>query len=208
VLCHGFGDDETAWTEVGRAHLITDNLIAAKRIEPVVIVMPSGHPVPLSERNESDYGQTNSDAMEEDVVTVLLPLVEQQYHVTTDARERAIAGLSMGGGHAITIGMSHPELFGSIGAFSSSTPSGDLASDHPTWLPSANRKQHDRTLFWIACGKDDSLLERNRQFNEQLNENNVAHLYVETPGNHRWGVWREYLPTFLEHFVGKRQEAE
>ena len=140
--------------------------------------------------------------MQEDVVKVLLPLVEQQYHVTTDARARSIAGLSMGGGHAITIGMSHPELFGSIGAFSSATPAGDLAKDHPTWLVAGNPKHADRTTFWIACGKDDFLLERNRQFNDALNKNNVPHTYIETKGNHSWSVWRDYLPTFLELFVG------
>ncbi len=204
VLCHGYGDDETAWTEVGRAHLIVDNLIAAGRIEPLVIVMPNGHPIPISELSKGDNDQKNPVYLDDDVVKVLLPLIDRQYHVTSKASQRAIAGLSMGGGHAIIIGLSHPELFGSIGAFSSATPAGDLAKDHPSWLAAENPKQADRALFWIACGKEDFLLERNRQFNEQLNKYNVPHTYIETQGNHSWPVWREYLPTFLEKAVGER----
>mgnify|MGYP001814986174 FL=1 len=203
VLCHGFGDDETAWTEVGRAHLIVDNLVAAGTIEPLVIAMPNGHPIPLMKRGEEDYDERNTEAMLLDVVEELLPLVESNYHVATTSQRRAIAGLSMGGGHAISIGMSHPDLFAAIGAFSSAAPEGDLAVHHPSWLPVNNPTSSQRQLFWIACGEDDSLLQRNRSFNDELNRQGITHTYVETKGDHSWPVWRDYLPRFLKQFAGE-----
>ncbi len=199
VLCHGFGDDETAWVEVGRAHHILDNLISSGRIAPMVVVMPHGHPIPLAQRTWSDdYGVRNSEAMVKDIVNDLLPLVEKHYYVTDDADQRAVAGLSMGGGQAIETGMLHPETFAWVGAFSAVTPQGDLQQDHPGLLAQSNVAKNSRKLFWIACGVDDFLVKRNRNFNVELNELGIAHTYVETRGSHNWEVWRDYLPKFLE----------
>jgi enterochelin esterase-like enzyme len=199
VLCHGFGDDETAWTEVGRTHHIADNLIAAGKIEPMVIVMPHGHPVSLAERTWSeDYNARNSDAMVDDVVNDLLPLIEQHYNVTSEAGQRAIVGLSMGGGHSIMGGMLHPDKFAWVGAFSAATPQGELSETHPKLIEDPEGANQKRKLFWIACGTDDFLIGRNREFNDRLNEHGVRHTYVETKGSHNWNVWRDYLPTFLQ----------
>ncbi len=199
VLCHGFGDDETAWTEVGRAHHILDNLINSGRIAPMVVVMPHGHPIPLAQRTWSDdYGVRNSEAMVKDIVNDLLPLVEKFYHVTGDADQRAVVGLSMGGGQAIEAGMLHPETFSWVGAFSAATPQGDLQKEHPELLAQDAAAKNSRKLFWIACGVDDFLVERNRKFDILLNDLGISHTYVETEGAHSWEVWRVYLPDFLE----------
>lgn len=199
VLCHGFGDDETAWTEVGRAHMITDNLIASGTIEPMVIVMPYGHPVSLGERTWSeDYNGRNSQSMTDDIVSDLLPLVEQHYHVANDAQSRAIVGLSMGGGHAIMGGMLHPDKFSWVGAFSAATPQGDLTKSDPRLLENIEANNASRQLFWIACGRNDFLLDRNRKFVQQLKQHDIQHTYVETDGAHSWEVWRDYLPKFLQ----------
>jgi enterochelin esterase family protein len=154
--------------------------------------------VPLTQRGQDGYRERNTAAMLRDLMEELLPLVESNYHVATDPQRRAIAGLSMGGGHAITIGMSQPDLFGAIGAFSSGGPEGDLADGYPSWLPANNPAQSQRRLFWIACGKEDFLLQRNRRFNDQLNQAGITHTYVETEGDHSWPVWRDYLPRFLK----------
>ncbi len=199
VLCHGNGDDETAWTEVGRAHYILDNLIAQKKIKPLVVVMPNGHPVPLSEHQwSSDYRDRNRAAMAGDVVDGVLPLVQDHYRVSTDPADRAITGLSMGGGQSIEIGMLHPELFHWVGAFSASAPEGDLKEVHQRLLGDDPSRHGSRKLFWIACGKDDFLLERNQQFTAQLKSLGIQHTYLETEGAHNWGVWRDYLPEFLQ----------
>lgn len=198
VLCHGNGDDQTAWTEVGRAHHVLDNLIAAGKIPPIIVVMPNGHPLPLDVRRWSEnYNEQNRWMMVDDLVTDVLPLVDRHYHVTSDASQRAITGLSMGGGQAIAAGMSHPELFHWVGAFSASAPEGDLRTEHPR-LALQKSSNDQRKLFWIACGTEDFLLDENRAFSAQLEKLGIEHRYVETEGGHRWSVWREYLPEFLQ----------
>ena len=205
LLLHGYGDDETAWTDVGRAHLISDNLIAAGRIEPVIIVMPYGHPEPiqLSERPD-DYFQHNNDLYEKDVMQDLLPFIEREFHVRTDAAGRSIVGLSMGGGHALDTGLRNIDRFSSIGAFSAATPQLDtpaLLQQYPSLSgsePAANALKH----LWIPIGDKDFLLERNDKFVEQLRTAGVKHDYLKTEGGHEWKLWREYLPQFLEKVVG------
>jgi len=206
ILLHGYGDDETAWTDVGRAHLIADNLIAAGRIQPLIIVMPYGHPEPiqLSERPD-DYFQRNNDLYEKDITKDLLPFIEQGFHVRTDAAGRSIVGLSMGGGHALDTGLKNIDKFSSIGAFSAATPQLEtpaLLQQYSSLSgsePAANLLKH----LWIPIGDKDFLLERNDKFVEQLQTAGVKHDYVKTEGGHEWKLWRDYLPQFLEKVVGK-----
>ena len=206
VLLHGYGDDETAWTDVGRAHLIADNLIAAGRIEPVIIVMPYGHPEPiqLSERPDN-YFQRNNDLYEKDITKDLLPYIEERFHVRTDAAGRSIVGLSMGGGHALDTGLRNIDKFSSIGAFSAATPEMEtpaLLQQYPSLSgtdPGANTLRH----LWIPIGDKDFLLERNDKFVEQLRTAGVKYDYVKTEGGHEWKLWRDYLPQFLEKVVAK-----
>lgn len=198
VLCHGNGDDQTAWTEVGRAHLILDNLIAEKKIEPMIVVMPHGHPVPLAERTWSeDSRDRNRLKMAEDIVTGVLPMVEAHYLVSDEASRRAITGLSMGGGQSIATGMAYPDLFQWVGAFSAAAPDGNLDSQQPQLKLDADSNA-SRQLFWIACGRKDFLVQRNRDFVKRLTDRGIDHEYVETDGSHSWEVWRDYLPQFLQ----------
>ncbi len=203
-LLHGFGDDQTAWTEVGRAHRIADNLIASGELEPLIIVMPYGHPVDLPYGHRADdYGPKNDEAMEREIVDQLVPLVESWYRIDSVPDRRAIVGLSMGGGHSLKTGLKHTDTFAWVGGFSSSAPQpDDLLEQFPALVPDqtdagceANR---NLKLLWFACGKDDFLLQQNRDFATGLKELNVRHQYVETDGAHNWSVWREYLPTFLK----------
>lgn len=196
-LLHGFGDDQTAWTEVGRAHLVADNLIAKGKIPEMVIVMPHGHPValPYGERPD-DYGKRNNAAIERDLTEVLLPIVEKRYRVRRQVSDRGIVGLSMGGGHALLTGLKHTNLFGWIGAFSAAAPENTEQTDV---LDALQDSENVPQLIWIACGKDDFLLNRNRSFVAALTRAKVKHEYSETPGAHNWDVWRDdYLPAFLQ----------
>jgi len=201
ILMHGFGDDETAWTEVGRAHLITDNLLSAGKIQPCIIAMPYGHPVPppYGKRAE-DYFVRNNELYEQDLVNDLLPFLETKFNVKTDAASRSIVGLSMGGGHAIDTGLKNIDKFSSIGAFSAATPQADkedLPQKYPAMFgpnPTANQLKN----FWIPIGDDDFLLERNEQFVALLKKQGVKHTYHTTTGGHSWDLWRVFLPQFLE----------
>ncbi len=206
LLLHGFGDDETAWTEVGRAHLIADNLIATGEIQPVIIAMPYGHPVPVKAGERPDnYFVGNNEVYEKDLTRDLLPWLEAHYHVATDASGRSIAGLSMGGGHAIDTGLKHIDKFSAIAAFSAATPElseGELTTQYPSLngtQPAANTLTH----FWLPIGNSDFLLERNDRFTGQLTNLDVKHSYTKTEGGHEWKLWREFLPEFLKMVVPK-----
>lgn len=194
-LLHGFGDDHKAWTEVGRANLIADNLIAAKTIKEMIIVMPYGHPValPYGDRPK-DYGTNNDTAMIKDVETVLMPWVTEHYRVIDRPDARAITGLSMGGGHSTRIALA-TNAFAFVGAFSAAMPQKESLAELTKDLDEFKKLNK---LFWIACGDKDFLLERNQKFDRLLSEANVEHQYLETKGSHNWDVWRdEYLPQFL-----------
>ena len=201
VLIHGFGDDETAWTEVGRAHLIADNLIAQGKLKSAIIAMPYGHPIPApyGERPE-DYFIDNNVAYERDLIEDLLPFLENNFKLVADAQNRSIVGLSMGGGHAVHIGLKHTDKFSSIVAFSGAVPQPDkvdLPALYPALYgpdPKANRLKQ----FWIPIGKDDFLLKRNETLIAIMKEQGVQHKYQVTDGGHSWNVWRKYLPEFLQ----------
>ncbi|HEV7280574.1 MAG TPA: alpha/beta hydrolase-fold protein [Pirellulaceae bacterium] len=206
LALHGFGDDETAWTEVGRAHLIADNLIAAGKIEPTIIAMPFGHPVPIGDDSRrGEYWQRNDSLVREDVMNDLLPFLETHVRVSQNPADRAVAGLSMGGGHALSIGLSNPEQFSAVAAFSAAAPqleTDELLAAFPSLRgpdASANRLK----LLWIPIGESDFLLDRNRKFVAQLKEQGVTHVYRESPGGHEWGLWRAFLPEFLEQAFPK-----
>ncbi|MDG2128649.1 MAG: alpha/beta hydrolase-fold protein [Fuerstiella sp.] len=201
VLLHGFGDDETAWTEVGRAHLIADNLIASGAIQKCVLVMPYGHPIPPSYHDRpGEYIPNNADLYEQDITIDLLPFLDNKFRLQKNAANRSIAGLSMGGGHAIDTGLKNTDTFSAIGAFSAAAPqleTSELLKKYPalaTQPPPANQLRH----FWIPIGNDDFLLEQNNKFTAQLRDAGVTHKYMKNTGGHEWRLWRQYLATFLQ----------
>jgi enterochelin esterase family protein len=204
VLMHGFGDDETGWTEVGRAHFIADNLIASGQIKPVVIAMPYGHPVPVPfGQRPDDYFGGNNNLYEQDITKDLLPFLQKNFRIRSEAAHRSIVGLSMGGGHAIDTGLKNTDTFSAIGAFSAAAPQLDtdnLIAQYPV-LKDADAVNKALTTFWIPIGNDDFLLDRNNKFADQLKDLNIDHVYTKTDGGHEWKVWRNYLPQFLKMVV-------
>jgi enterochelin esterase-like enzyme len=199
-LRHGFGDDASAWTAVGRAHVIADNLIAQKRIEPMLIVMPYGHH--RSPRTQPAPDREDNDAaVERDLLEDVLPLVESAYRVARDPERRAIVGLSMGGGQALKTGLRHLDTFRWVGAFSAAAPQGDPSGHFPTLKADAAAKLR---LLWIGIGKDDFLLTRNEEFDAWLKEQGFPYTYTVTAGAHDWIVWRRYLAEFLPLLFTRR----
>lgn len=190
-LQHGAGDNHATWVIHGKAHWILDNLIAQRRAVPMVIVMMDGHAGQRGTNRVALDG--NTSAFERDLFEDVLPLIETNYRVRTDPEARAIAGLSMGGGQALSVGLRHLEKFSWIGGFSSSAPARDIvmqAAEH-------TKGRKSLKLLWVACGKDDFLLERNRDFVAALKEKNIPHAWELTEGGHTWPVWRTYLGEFL-----------
>ena len=191
VLQHGHSDGFATWTDYGKAHWILDNLIAEDRAVPMIVVMLDGHPIPES------YGDgrstNNTDELRRDLVEVALPMVDENYRTRPGRENRAIAGLSMGGLPALTIGLSHLDTFSTIGSFSGAIPKMEVIE--PAFSdPDATNKALD--LLWIACGKEDFLLDENKELIAALEENGIAHEWLLTEGSHAWPVWRGYLADF------------
>jgi enterochelin esterase-like enzyme len=180
-LLHGAGDNETGWQKKGAADVILDNLYADKKAVPMIVVMPNGFArVP---------GETNrrNSAFEEDLLKNVIPYVESHYPVQADAQHRAIAGLSMGGGQALRIGLKHLDTFAWVGGFSSAVGRGGSAAD---LVPADAQKLR---LLWLSCGDTDRLMNGSKAFHEALDAKKVPHLWHVDKGGHTWPVWKNDL---------------
>ena len=199
-LLHGYSDDASAWTAVGRANVILDNLIARGKAKPMLIVMPLGYGAPeILLPSSGGFGapgitQRNFDRFRETLLTEVIPRVEAEYLVSKDRDSRAIAGLSMGGAESLLAGLNTLNQFAWIGSFSSSGITPDFGKEFPGLDATANSQIR---LLWIACGTDDQLIEINRTFRLWLASKNIHHLDIETPAAHTWMVWRRNLTEFV-----------
>lgn len=197
-LLHGFGDNQRAWTDVGKADVIADNLIADGRAVPLVIVMPYGHGVPPEHAGAGTPGRDENNAkFLNDLESEVMPLVERSYHVATTPDLRAVAGLSMGGGQTLTLALKRQDLFHWAAAFSSAVPEGDPKTFFTQAASDPKAYNARQKLLWVGVGKGDSLLARNQTFDQWLSETGITHEYVVTDGGHTWLVWRDYLERVL-----------
>jgi enterochelin esterase family protein len=194
-LLHGFSDDSSGWTAVGRAHVILDNLIAQGKAKPMLLVMPLGYGAPeivsrgIPAFRDPALRQRNFDKFRDALLTEVIP----SYRVAADRNSRAIAGLSMGGAESLHTGLNAVNRFAWIGAFSS----GGLGEDFNAAFPSVDAKVNAQLrLLWISCGKDDRLIDANRKFIAWLGSRQVHSALIETPGAHTWMVWRRNLAEF------------
>ena len=198
-LLHGFSDDASGWTAVGRANVILDNLIAQGKTTPMLVVMPLGYGAPEILRGgfgafrNTELRDRNFAKFSEALLGEVLPRVESAYLVSKDRNSRAIAGLSMGGSESLLTGLNNVDKFAWIGAFSS----GGLPEEFDNDFPRSNAKAKDELkLLWIACGVDDRLIELNRKLRAWLEAKGIHKVDIETPGAHTWMVWRRNLSAF------------
>jgi enterochelin esterase family protein len=196
-LLHGYSDDASAWTAVGQAHVILDNLIARGKVKPMLVVMPLGYGAleVINTRSMGDPGirKRNYDKFREALLGEVIPQVEKAYHASTGRTMRAIAGLSMGGAESLLTGLNTVDRFAWIGAFSSAVGLDNFEATFPALDSKAAAQLR---LLWIACGTDDRLLDGNRKFREWLKSKQIPLTEVETPGAHTWMVWRRNLAEF------------
>lgn len=198
-LRHGGGDNESSWTqESGRADVILENLVAAKKAVPMIIVMPYG----LTDGSWAG-GSTKEgmELLEEELLRDIMPYIGTHYRVMPGRENTAIAGLSMGGGQAYIMGLRHLEKFAWIGQFSSGLLSDENFDinerapgifNHPSDI---NRKLR---LLWIGCGKDDPRMPGHTRLAENLNTQGIKHTVFNISGGHEWKVWRLQLHAFLQ----------
>jgi enterochelin esterase family protein len=191
-LLHGSGDTETGWTSVGRADMIMDNLIAAGKAKPMVVVMPYGRA-----RRDVYLGpiesQPDANLFENDLLKDVVPFAEKLYRISGKPDDRAIAGLSMGGGQAMRIGLHHLELFHAVGLFSAGVRGVNYEEQYKDLVADSAATNKKMKVLYIACGKTDSLFAGAKEFHEVLDKHGVRNTFVASEEGHVWRNWRDYL---------------
>jgi enterochelin esterase-like enzyme len=217
-LLHGAGDIESGWTMIGRANNILDNLIAEGQAKPMVVVMPLGHAIqsfwtgPAKQAADpvaaalagatlddiisammAGDGKGGLSPVTRDIVEDVLPMIERDFKVSKRPDDRAIAGLSMGGGHTINIALSRPEMFRYV-VLMSPAASARVSTIYADRLKDSAALNRQFKLFWLGVGKDDTLTgPGDRAFAEAIGKAGLKHVFKETEGRHEWTVWRQYL---------------
>ena len=209
-LLHGNGETQNGWVENGRANIILDNLIADGKAQPMIVVMPHGHPIqsasvgpyqevpPVAEQGLRNYKLFTKDLLEQ-----IIPTVEKSYRVYTDADHRAIGGLSMGAMQSVAIGLAHPELFhyvlaysGGFGSLGVTSASADVETQTPWKELLANPVEAKKSLrlLFLGCGQSETgMLAPGKKLVGLLKEKGINARWADYPGGHVFSVWRNDL---------------
>ena len=199
-LLHGGGGDEEAWTSMGRTAQILDNLIEKGLAKPMIVVMPNGNPgqqaactlnLPAKDISYRDPAYANSYVTS--LVTEIIPFVEKNYRAIPNKSARAIAGLSMGGGHTTSATMLFPGVFDYICPMSCGMRDGENVDAQMQAIKKAGYK-----LYWIGCGTDDFAWPGTEVMVEILKRNDMEYTLFASDGGHVWYNWRYYLNTFAQ----------
>ncbi len=197
-LMPGAGGEESSWFAEGKANLILDNVIAAGRAKPMIVVMPYGRPGQAATFGPSNIPAppANGVLFPNDVVEDVIPFAEKNYRISARADDRAIAGLSMGGNQTLQVGLTHLDIFHSIGAFSPVVGTGSAETDFKEALTDSAATNKKLKLFYIYCGNTDVLFPSITGFHQLLDQHKIAHQFIQTEEWHVWRNWRDYLADF------------
>ena len=206
-LLHGMGGDEEAWIALGRTSQILDNLIAQGKAKPMIVVMTNGNAAQEAAPGESSLGfaapnmqlpktmEGSFEAAFPDVVK----FIDKNFRTVANKKNRAIAGLSMGGFHSMHISKQYPDMFDYVGLFSAAImPNKDAKSPVYEDIEGKLKVQFSKkpALYWIAIGKTDFLYKANEDYRKMLDEKGYKYSYYETGEGHIWKNWRIYLTEF------------
>lgn len=203
-LLHGMGGDEEAWSELGRAVTILDNMIAQGKAEPMIVVMPNGNAnlaaapgmtgkglyTPKGMDSAAEYGKF------ENAFPEIINYIDSNYLTIPEKSGRAIAGLSMGGGHSWRISLMNPDMFDYVALFSAAVRwngKGGILEDENLNEALANQFVNPPHLYWIGIGKEDFLYDLNKDYRNLLDQLKITYQYHESEGGHTWTNWRDYL---------------
>lgn len=196
-LLHGIGGDEKEWLNGANPQVILDNLYAEKKIEPMIVVMPNGRAMKDDRAIGNVFDKEKVEAFatfEQDLLRDLIPFIEKKYPALTDRENRAIAGLSMGGGQSLNFGLGNLDKFAWVGGFSSAPNTKTPQELVPN--PEAAKKQ--LKLLFISCGDNDGLIAFSKRTHDYLYQNDVPHIYYIEPGGHDFKVWKSGLYLFSQ----------
>ncbi|MBQ7554246.1 MAG: esterase [Bacteroidaceae bacterium] len=197
-LLHGAGGDEEAWSSMGRTAQILDNLIEQGKAVPMIVVMPNGNPgqqaastLGLPVKNIDLRAPENANLYVKSLVNEIVPFIEKEYRAIPKKASRAIAGLSMGGGHTFAATTLYPDKFDYICPMSAGARESDALDGQLQGIKKAGYK-----LYWIGCGTADFAYPGNQVLDKALTRNGMPHTFFESTGGHEWKNWRLYLNTF------------
>ena len=180
--------------------MILDNLIADGKLQPLVVVMPFGYAFARTEgagRGDAAENKQQREGFQRDLIEDVIPMIDATFRVHGDRDHRAIAGLSLGGGQSLAIGLSHTNLFSRVAGFSSAMGAGNNPSNRRRRLRRGARGfrhiNKQLKLLWVGCGTEDTLFESNLAFAAQLSKHKVEHVLRVTGGAHTFAVWQRYL---------------
>ena len=206
-LYHGFCDTRYSWVTEGRLAQILDNLLAQGKAVPMIVVVPEAHALPFETTpvtnpdfwaNLYAFWAKNQTTADEELFHDIIPFIQTRYNISDEPRERAIAGLSMGGLQAMETGIVHLGYFSWIGAFSPGPLSG-LSDEFKNALKDPNKINENLRLFEIVIGDNDLMTgPATTEFESQLRALNIQHVYTVIPGTHSMFVWRPALSNFLQ----------
>jgi enterochelin esterase-like enzyme len=196
-LLHGIGGDETEWFKNGTPNVILDNLYAAKKLVPMIVVMPNGRAMKDDRAVGNIYGAEKVKAFadfEQDLLADVIPFIESKFLVKADPKNRALAGLSMGGGQSLNFGLGHTDTFAWIGGFSSAPNT----KAPEVLVPDPSKTAKQLKLLWISCGDQDGLIAISQKLHKYLNDNKLQHIWNVEPGKHDFQVWKNDLYLFSQ----------
>jgi len=208
-LLHGGGDEDSGWSTIGRAGFIMDNLLAAKKAKPMIVVMPNGsmpRPNFTPGAPQTPEMQAAQRAAQQKFVNELLdnviPAVEKNYRVLTTRENRAIAGLSMGAGQTLAVAPTHLDKFAWIGVWSggvNAPATDDFLARNAAFFENPEKTNKSVKLLWVAAGSNDTLAgPGTKHLAEILDNKGIKHEFHESEGGHTWINWRHYLNDYAQ----------
>lgn len=196
-LLHGIGGDHKEWMQ-GVPNIILDNLIAQKKAEPMIIVMPNGRAIKDDRAQGNIYGSEmvrGFEVFERDLIDDLIPFIQGKYSTYTDKSHRAVAGLSMGGGQSLNFGLGNMDMFAYVGGFSSAPNT----KQPEQLIPDVEKTKSENKLLWMVCGGADGLMFNSSRLKAFCEKNNVPCTLIEYPeGKHDFVVWKYGLYNFSQ----------
>lgn len=203
---HGGGEDHRGWMEQGRTAQIMDNLIAAGKAVPMIVVSANSNVRSRNGGMEGGYSWQGMQTFRSELIDNVIPFVEKNFRVKKDRKNRAMCGLSMGGGQSFYIGLRDPDVFANVGVFSTGMFGGisgasnfDLEAEVPGMLTDTKTFNNQFDVFFISCGEQDPRIEYTRSIVKKMRDSGVNVRFSSYLGDHEWQVWRKSLHEFAQY---------
>ncbi len=203
---HGGGEDHRGWMEQGRTAQIMDNLTAAGKAVPMIVVSSNSNVLSRSGGMGGGYNWQGMQSFRNELIDNVIPFVESHYRVKKDRKSRAMCGLSMGGGQSFYIGLRSPEVFANVGVFSTGMFGGirgasefNLESEVPGMMTNTEAFNRQFDVFFVTCGEQDPRIEYTRNIVKKMRDGGVEVKFNSYPGDHEWQVWRKSLHEFAQY---------